>query len=258
MVLTRFSTISQDDQDRYLQKLPNADNAAYNSFDKQHDGECLQNTRDGILAEIRTWADQQDQRNIFWLNGLAGTGKSTIARTVAREYDEQDRLAASFFFSRGGGDISHAGKLFPSLACQLADKSPPLKQYICEAIAKDRKIATKALRDQWLHLIIKPLSRLDPSSSSPLIIVVDALDECEDDNNVKMIIQLFAGVRSLNNVQVRIFMMSRPEVPIRHGFSRVSNSEHQDFVLPHISPQIVDHDITVFFEHQFKIIRQER
>jgi hypothetical protein len=52
---------------------------------------------------------------------LAGTGKSTIARTVARRYYDEQRLAASFFFSCGGGDIGHAGKLMTSIAVQLAE-----------------------------------------------------------------------------------------------------------------------------------------
>jgi hypothetical protein len=55
----------------------------------------------GLLEEICDWVDSEDERCI-WLNGLAGTGKSTIARTVARRYFEQKRLGASFFFSRGG------------------------------------------------------------------------------------------------------------------------------------------------------------
>jgi hypothetical protein len=42
---------------------------------------------------------------------MAGTGKSTIANTIAQNYFKQGRLAASFFFSRGGGDTGNASKL---------------------------------------------------------------------------------------------------------------------------------------------------
>jgi len=257
-VLTQFSTTSQDDQARYLQTLPNAKDAVFNSSETQHDDLCLENTRVDMLDKIRTWARRQDDKNIFWLNGFAGTGKSTIARTIARECYEQECLAASFFFSRGSGDVSHAGKFFTSLARQLADRSPSLKHYICEAIAEHSNIANEALRDQWRHLILRPLSKLDRSLSPFLIIVVDALDECEDENNVRIIVQLFAEVRSLSKVRLRVFMTSRPEVPIRYGFYQVPDSEHQDFVLHDISTRIVNHDITVFFEHQFQTLRQER
>jgi replication-associated recombination protein RarA len=68
------------------------------------------------VSRIYKWAEGEDERCIFWLNGLAGTGKSTIARIVAREYFEKRCLRASFFFTRGGGDIGHAGKFVTSIA----------------------------------------------------------------------------------------------------------------------------------------------
>jgi len=90
-----------------------------------------------------------------------------------------------------------------------------------------------------------------------LIIVVDALDECEDEHNVRTIVQLFAEVRSLSRVRLRILMTSRPEVPIRHGIDEVPDSEHQDFVLHKISSQIVDEDIALFFDAKFKELRKK-
>jgi adenylylsulfate kinase-like enzyme len=65
-------------------------------------------------------------RCIFWLNGLARTGKSTLFCTVARRYNKQELLGASFFFLKGGGDVSHASKFFTSLAVQLAFNVPSL------------------------------------------------------------------------------------------------------------------------------------
>jgi hypothetical protein len=62
------------------------------------------------------WVDKYNERCIFWLNSIAGTGKSAIARTIACKYHNKNHLGASFFFSRGGGDVSHAGKFFTSIA----------------------------------------------------------------------------------------------------------------------------------------------
>src|SRR3984885_11610070 len=81
----------------------------------------------------------QDERCIFWLSGLAGT---TIARTVAYEYSKQRRLGASFFFSRGGGDVSHAGKFFTSIAVQLASSVRTLRRYISDAVIEHNDIAS--------------------------------------------------------------------------------------------------------------------
>jgi hypothetical protein len=75
---------------------------------------------------------------------MAGTGKSTIARTIARKYYELKRLGASFFFSRGGGDLGHAGKFFTTIAMQLADNSPTLKDYICKVTDEKKDIASQA------------------------------------------------------------------------------------------------------------------
>jgi archaellum biogenesis ATPase FlaH len=150
---------------------------------------------------------------IFWLSGLAGTGKSTISRTVARRYSEQKRLGASFFFSKGDGDVSHAGKFFTSLALQLAKSIPSLQKQICDAIVKQSDVANLSLLDQWRQLILGPLSRLKERQQS-YVLVIDALDECESDNNVQIILKFLAEARSLETVRLRVFLTSRPEVPI--------------------------------------------
>jgi hypothetical protein len=139
--------VLDEDLLKLLKLLPSASQAAFNSYDKCHDSLCLQNTRVDVLKEIMAWADADDERCIFWLNGMAGTGKSTIARTIARTFHDQKRLGASFFFSRGGGDVSHSGKFVASIAVQLAEKSV-FKRTICEAITEQSNIASQSLRDQ--------------------------------------------------------------------------------------------------------------
>ncbi|KFZ24428.1 hypothetical protein V502_01091 [Pseudogymnoascus sp. VKM F-4520 (FW-2644)] len=248
--------ISREDP---LSLLPFATQAPFNSYDRQHEPACLPDTRVDLLQEIYEWADRQDgqdERFIFWLNGLAGTGKSTISRTVARRYSEQNRLGASFFFSKGGGDVSHAGKLFTSLAVQLAKQIPSLQKQIYDAIAKQSNIANLSLSDQWRQLVLSPLSRLEESHQS-YVLVVDALDECEGDNDVRKILELLAEARSLKTVQLRVFLTSRPEIPIRYGMHNIPRAEHQDFLLHNVPSPIVDHDISLFLEYKLGRTRQE-
>ncbi|KAF1934813.1 hypothetical protein EJ02DRAFT_488723 [Clathrospora elynae] len=242
--------------ENHLSRLPHAEHAPFNSLATQHELTCLAGTRFDLLERIHSWADEEDELLIFWLNGLAGTGKSTIARTVARSYYDRHRLAASFFFSRGGGDVSHAGRLVTSIAVQLADNVPASRQHIRDAIAERSDIASQSLRDQWQHLVIRPLSMLAGLSS--YVMVVDALDECNDDNSIHTIVQLLAEARSLERVRLRVFLPSRPELPIRYGFSQISDVEHQDFVLHNIPPTIVDRDITIFLNHNLGQIARKR
>ena len=94
-------------------------------------------------------------------------------------------------------------------------------------------------------------------SRASYILVVDALDECDNENHVYTILQLLAEARSLKRVQLRIFLTSRPGIPIRYGFNQMPKTEHQDFVLHNISSLIVNHDISIFMEYNLKLIAQE-
>ncbi|XTI87333.1 putative WD-repeat protein [Cenococcum geophilum] len=247
-------------QRQYLEKLSVASAAPFNCYDRRNDSDCIQNTRVDLLREIKEWADGGDKRPIFWLRGLAGTGKSTIARTIAHYYHDRRRLAASFFFSRDiGGDVRHARKFFTSIATQLAHTSDPLGDYICDAIRQNSEIVNRAPQEQWRQLILEPL--LKRKSGAPqlsLVLVVDALDECENDDDVRTIVHLLSEARSLRKVRLRILITSRPEISIRNGFARIPKTEHQDFILHDISPSIVNEDIRVFVEYNFNIIRQLR
>jgi hypothetical protein len=245
--------------DDLLSLLPYATEAPFNSISRQHASICLPDTRIDLLRDIYNWADGQDSRCIFWLSGLAGTGKSTIARTVARRYFDQKRLGASFFFSRGGGEVGHASKLVTSITWQLANSIPSLSQYICDALTERRDIAVQSLRDQWQQLVLSPLLKLgEDGCESSYVLVIDALDECDNGNDIWIILHLLAESRLLKTVRLRVFLTSRPEVPIRNGFTQMPDAEHQDFVLHNISPSIVDHDISVYFEYNLKLIVQER
>ncbi|KAL9093973.1 MAG: hypothetical protein Q9165_003643 [Trypethelium subeluteriae] len=242
-----------------LERLPVAKDAPFNSFAKQHEPYCLQTTRVDLLQEIYNWADEQDGRCIFWLRGLAGTGKSTIARTAARRYLEQRRLMASFFFTRGGGDTGNASKFVTSIAVQLASNMRAFRQYISDAISECSDITSLSLRDQWQRLILGPLSKLKGNvHRASYVLVVDALDECDDDRNIRIILQLLAEAQSIKEIKLRILLTSRPEIPIRSEFSQRSDLKYENFALHNISQTVIDHDLSVFFKHHLTDIAQKR
>ena len=87
--------------------------------------------------------------------------------------------------------MGHAGKLFTSLAVQLADAIPSLQTHICDAVRKRSDIANLSLLDQWHELVIRPLKlvKLDkPSSPSSYLLIIDALDECNNEGHVRTIL----------------------------------------------------------------------
>jgi hypothetical protein len=142
-----------------------------------------------------------------------------------------------------------------SIAVQLAHSVPASQQYISNAVAERSDIISHSLRDQWQHLVYRPLSKL--REPGPYVIVIDALDECDSDNNIRIILELLAEAQSLTDIQLRVLLTSRPEMPIRYGFRQMVDAEHKDVVLHNISSLVVDHDIKLFLENNLRSIGQE-
>ena len=249
--------MQSQEQRNCLLKLPVAEGAAYNHRLWEHEDHCLPDTRVELRQQIMDWLEDTDGQCIFWLNGMAGTGKSTISRTVAWDLAEKKRLAASFFFSRGRGDISHAGQFFTTIAAQLARSLPVLRPLISNAIKEHFDIMKQGLSEQWKHLILNPLKNA-PAQSIQLVVVIDALDECDSKDDIQLILRLLAQAKSLKTIRLRVFVTSRPETPILLGFRNLPGESYQDFVLHDIPSSTVNQDISIFFKKKLSSARSER
>ncbi|CAI7653790.1 unnamed protein product [Penicillium glandicola] len=250
---------NQINQKLDFNNLPIADGAEFQSYSAQHEDECLPGTREELQRLISNWIVSPQGKSIFWLNGLAGTGKSTISRTMARSFQETGILGASFFFKRGEADRGNATRFFPTITRQLLRKLPELLSTLRQVLQDDPRISAKPLKEQFDKLILQPLLSLKTSNfqTQPLVIVIDALDECENDNDVKAVLRLLPRIMESNSVQLRVFVTSRPDLPMRLGFQEVGN-HHQDFILHRIPTPIIKRDISLFLEHKLALIRKER
>ncbi|KAM6505293.1 hypothetical protein FSOLCH5_014522 [Fusarium solani] len=159
-----------------LDRLPIAEGASFDSHAEEHNPTCLPNTRVELLKDICRWIDDPDSKTIFWLNGMAGTGKSTISRTVAQSRSRQGDLGASFFFKRGETDRGNLAKFISTLAGQLARSIPGVASAIKKAIDADPAIAGKTIGEQFDKLIREPLSKAAEMPANPhsVVIVIDA------------------------------------------------------------------------------------
>ena len=77
-----------------LSKLPFVEFAAFDSYLEKKEPMCLPGTRNGLLTEITAWAENEQSTCIFWLRGMAGTGKSTISRSFAQAFHDRGQLGA--------------------------------------------------------------------------------------------------------------------------------------------------------------------
>lgn len=103
--------------------LPVVSQARYDSSDVQNSPNCKGKTRLRIRETIYHWADECAEP-LFWLVGPAGTGKSTIARTIADTFHHKKRLGAGYFFKRGERDRNDTTRLFLTLVAQFAKTIP--------------------------------------------------------------------------------------------------------------------------------------
>jgi hypothetical protein len=244
----------------HLEQLPIAPGAELDSYMDQYEDECLPGTRTELRRQVAEWAVSPQGKCIFWLNGMAGTGKSTISRTVAKSFKQAKLLGASFFFKRREGDRGSAMKLFPTITRQLVASLPQLIPSVQKAIIEDPSLPAKSLKEQFEKLLLQPLLGLDRSTQQipTVVIVIDALDECEVDNDVRIILNLLPRLRGLRGLHLRIFLTSRPELPIRLGFSEIRNKDYQDLVLHEIPEAVTAHDISLFLNWRLSSIRKER
>jgi hypothetical protein len=190
---------------------------------------------------------------------MAGSGKSTISRTVASNFRAQGLLGASFFFKRGEGERGEASKFITTIASQLARNVPALNAGIGTVLKEDHQVSTKSFKEQFEKLLLQPLGALSQLTSSrqTLVLVVDALDECQPVQDVRLLLELLPDLGKVGPVDVRVFLTSRPELAIRMGLMK-SPEAHQDLVLHDIPTVEIRHDISLFFHHRLARIRKDR
>ena len=103
-----------------LSKLLRAQEATYNSTAEEKLSLYLDGTRSELLRNITWWAEKPDGKLMFWLCGKAGTGKSTISRTIAQSFDKEQRLGASFFFQARRDEPKQCRPLFLHYRCAIS------------------------------------------------------------------------------------------------------------------------------------------
>jgi hypothetical protein len=231
--------------------LPVAEGASYDSYENQRAEKCLAGTRCDLLRKIMNWAETSD-KCIFWLNGSAGTGKSTISLTVAELFKGKGQLGASFFFKRDEANRSNARRFVSTIAKQLMASNRQLASGIAKAIQDDADLSTKAVSQQFEKLLLQPLSEGEQEETTS-VIVIDALDECKEDD-IEVLLQLLPQLQESKSIRLRIFLTSRPELPIRRGFKQTQ--DYQELVLQDV-PSVED-DIRIFFNHEFSRIKERR
>ncbi|KAH7916876.1 hypothetical protein BV22DRAFT_1027298, partial [Leucogyrophana mollusca] len=150
--------------------MPYAKGAKY-----QPEKQCLPGTRMEIMDEILDWVYGDDAPRIFLLKGVAGSGKSAIAHTIAQQFHKLGRLGSSFCFDRSNLVGRHPTLLFSTIARDLADMDQQYWSSLSKAVKSRAGRNSQSMQEQFEEFIKGPMGSLD--IIGPILIVIDALDE---------------------------------------------------------------------------------
>ncbi|KAJ5275561.1 hypothetical protein N7505_004106 [Penicillium chrysogenum] len=253
-ILLKIESLKHHLEQPSLDDLDVVDEALYDNRVHEHEDSCLEGTRAEPISRLKDWAES-DNGHLFWLNGMAGTGKSTIARTMATKFKEQGLLGATFFFKRGEGRRGEATYLISTIARQLAQKHEELAHEVSNAIKTDSEITSKLLGKQFEKLLYQPLLKLEGYQSTTIVIVIDALDECDNDEDIKLILSLLFRLREIQSVRLRVFLTSRPEPSVRECFER--EADCQKLALHELPAPQIERDIREFLNSKLSAIRDK-
>ena len=173
--------------------------------------ECLENTRKETLDSIYQWVDASGYPNVLLLIGAAGTGKSTIATTVAGRYQRRRQLGCHIFFLR---ERSHPGNVLQSIAYYLAKYSQTIAESLVNQLKGSGDIGSSNLKTKFDILLREPLYTAAIEVREPILIVLDALDECGTPESRQSLINVLRDCLPTLPPNFRIFITSRPDEDI--------------------------------------------
>ncbi|KAJ7136934.1 hypothetical protein C8R44DRAFT_552986, partial [Mycena epipterygia] len=197
--------------------------ALHNSAERYPQPKCHPDTRAEMLDNLCNWAwgtksssGDTAARNILWLYGPAGAGKSAIAQTLCQRLETESCATASFFFKRGHASRGNGNRLFSTITYQLAVLIPELKALISQSVENDPAIVDKSLSIQVQKLIIEPWQQINPSPRA--VVIIDGLDECDGQNVQQEILRSICSAIHAMKLPIRFLIASRPEPQISEMF----------------------------------------
>ncbi|EJC99860.1 WD40 repeat-like protein, partial [Fomitiporia mediterranea MF3/22] len=212
---------------------------------------CLKDTRVEVLNEIMNWVLSDTTQNILWLHGVAGSGKSTIATTIAERCREMSRLGAFIFFRRADSTDGQLVSLFRTLAFRLVMFDSSIAGHVKAAVKKSDNITEAIAEVQFKRLLLEPLVAVRDELQAPVVIVLDALDECCTPDARRKLMALLQKEFGKLPPSFRFLITSRPENDINKALSNRPNSVYE------LALDSSRRDVQIFIDHEISVIFKE-
>jgi hypothetical protein len=243
LTLSSWIILTGASQDNRLKELSPSLSACFDSSKavELKRGPCTPGTRIDVLAQLYNWVLTLEAGSIYWMSGMAGTGKTTIAYSLCVELDTNHKLAASFFCSRLLPECRDVNRIIPSIAYQLARFSQPFRYALSQVLEKEPDVHTRLPSIQFDALIAKPLIEVRETLPANLVVVIEALDECENKGGTGQMLDILLAKAS--DLPIKFFVSSRPEPVIRDQMTKQSDQIGPRVVLHELEKGVVQADI---------------
>ncbi|KAJ7488280.1 hypothetical protein FB451DRAFT_1553709 [Mycena latifolia] len=216
---------------------------------------CLEGTRESVFEQIDLWLTDSKSRNILWIKGFPGSGKTCISSSLVEKWADSSRFGSSFFFERDGGVFTAPSTLLRTIACALCRHPAFMDALVADLETRMIDFSTTTIQQQSIQLVEKPLQSLlnQLREGDRLVVIVDALDECgglgpsrlHDRQNVLAAIARWAALSPL----LRLVVTSRDEAQISEVLTPISNP--LDLKL---TSRQASRDIEIFLKFEFQRI----
>jgi NACHT domain len=199
-----------------------------------------------ILKKLMAWATDPTDTKIYWLSGMAGTGKTAIAYSFSEILESNCMLGATFFCSCAEQNTKNPHLIFPTIAYELALRFSSMRTALMDVLGRDADAGNRIMAQQFNNLIVRPLKAAGDElrTQSAVVIIIDALDECDNQNDISDMLSII--LRYSPDLPVKFFITSRPEPEIRRGFNRREFQPHSRFLLHNVEKDIVSADIKIY------------
>jgi hypothetical protein len=208
----------------------------------------LDGTREFIQAQLTEWAnDGAEGLTTFWLSGMAGTGKTAIAKTFASSMAYDGILGATFFIDRQQAERRDLSRIIQTLAYDLGKHSHTHLRKISTVLRDDPMFERLPFEKQARLLIKEPLNVVRPET---LVVVIDGLDECGAFEGASLLATL---ITCLEGHPIKLFVTSRNEVDIADMFRGITHSPIE------LQEMAVSEDVRLYWEHSLdELCRSKR
>ena len=217
---------------------------------------CMEGTRKSLLEQIIAWVtnglEQPDRRNTYWIYGLPGIGKTSLAHSICASLHDKEQLAGEFFCQRDDQELREPRNILPTLIRKLAMLFPPFRSIVAEYLRNYPNVTLKSMEPTLLLQFIRELPRLPKKT---LVFVIDALDECGNTQSRPGVLDALSEATA-HAPWLRVIITSRPDVDIQQFFDGAVQLAHLRYDMT--ADKEATSDLRIFAEHRFNRMASSR